>query len=175
LCAAGAAPTIFGSVALPLDSKHTQGAQIPMPIFDEGLNMKGVVRVAAQWSSSYPRRVKVVLNGLQGLPEDGPATEVACRFSTSSGKSVVGPKVGLACGFADFSHTVVDTLELLDEADKLTLEVILFGPDGAPALFGKADATLPGDAPKEESVNIAGPSGARAQVHINTAWLPDSG
>ena len=59
---AGGPATIFGSVALPLDSKHTQGAQIPMPIFDEGLNMKGVVRVAAQWSSNYPRRVKVVTN-----------------------------------------------------------------------------------------------------------------
>jgi len=58
---AGGAPTIFGSVALPLDSKHTQGAQIPMPIFDEGLNMKGVVRVAAEWSTNFPRRVKALL------------------------------------------------------------------------------------------------------------------
>jgi hypothetical protein len=55
---AGGAPSIFGSVALPLDSKHTQGATIPMPIFDEGLNMKGVVRVAAEWSTNYPRRIK---------------------------------------------------------------------------------------------------------------------
>ncbi len=46
--ASGGAPSIFGSVALPLDSKHTQGAQIPMPIFDEGLNMK----VTAPYPSS---------------------------------------------------------------------------------------------------------------------------
>ena len=46
-----AAVSVFGSVALPLDFKHTQGKQIPMPIFDEGLNMKGIVRVAAAWST----------------------------------------------------------------------------------------------------------------------------
>jgi hypothetical protein len=143
-----------------------------MPIFDEGLNMKGVVRVAAQWSSSFPRRVKVVLNGLQDLPEDGPATEVACRFTTSSGGSQVGPKVGLMFGCAQFEGAALDQLELQDETDKLTCEVVLFGPDGAPSLFGKADATLPGDGPgKDESVNIAGPSGMRAKVHIKAAWV----
>ena len=35
------AASVLGSVGLPLDYKHTQGKQIPMPIFvDEGLDME---------------------------------------------------------------------------------------------------------------------------------------
>ena len=81
-------------------------------------------------------------------------------------------------GTADFSGAVLDQLELQDESDKVTLEVLLFGPDGTAAVsYGKADCTLPpGDGAagtsKDESVNIAASDGgSRAQVHIKTSWV----
>jgi hypothetical protein len=81
--------SVFGSVALPLDSKHTVGTHIPMPIFDEGLNMKGVVRVAASWAPSYPRRLKVELLGVQDLPENSDLTDVTCRIKNNNGEMQV--------------------------------------------------------------------------------------
>jgi hypothetical protein len=53
-----------------------------VPIFDEGLNMKGVVRVAAKWIINYPRRVKVALFGLQDLPENVGATAAVSATKT---------------------------------------------------------------------------------------------
>mmetsp|Transcript_21589 Transcript_21589/g.39340 ORF Transcript_21589/g.39340 Transcript_21589/m.39340 type:complete len:190 (+) Transcript_21589:257-826(+) len=177
---AAGGPTIFGSVALPLDSKHTQGAQIPMPIFDEGLNMKGVVRVAACWSSSFPRRVKVTLQGVQDLPEsaDGQGwSEVSCRVLTQSGLSQATPsKCAVMAGCADLKSVGLDQLEMQDEQDRLTVEVLLYGAginNGQGVVFGRADITLPSDGPaKDEAVAIAGMEEARpAIVHLRTSWV----
>ena len=129
----GKSPAIFGSVALPLDSKHTQGAQIPMPIFDEGLNMKGVVRVAAQWEINWPRQVRVSLFALRDIPEDTEATGVTVRFfSSKSASSQTAKPAAIAGGggggggrFVSFEGQVLDHMELCDEEDRLQVEVLM--------------------------------------------------
>jgi hypothetical protein len=101
-----------------------------MPIFDEGLNMKGVVRVAACWSTSFPRRVKVTLQGVQDLPEDQEANEVACRVVTKSGMVQATPsKFSLMAGCADLKSVGLDQLEMQDEQDRLTVEVLVYGKE----------------------------------------------
>jgi len=101
-----------------------------MPIFDEGLNMKGVVRVAACWSTSFPRRVKVTLQGVQDLPEDQEANEVACRVVTKSGMVQATPaKSSLMAGCAELKSTGLDQLEMQDEQDRLTVEVLVYGKE----------------------------------------------
>jgi uncharacterized coiled-coil protein SlyX len=169
---AGASPTIFGSVALPLDSKHTQGAQIPMPIFDEGLNMKGVVRVTAMWSTNYPRRIKITLQGIQDLPESADYAAVSCRLVTLSGKSQIAAKESIVLGYADFKGQSLDQVELADEADKLSLEIILYPESGdRPTSFGVTEVHLPGDVGKDETIAVGSAGGRPARVHFRTAWV----
>jgi hypothetical protein len=169
--------TIFGSVALPLDSKHTQGAQIPMPIFDEGLNMKGVVRVAALWSSSYPRRLKLALQGVQDVPEalTPLGTLAACRLvAQASGQTLASEKVAVTAGCCDLKGRVLEGLEMHDESDRLSLELVLFADgDASGALFGRADVALPGDGPgmDEAIVVVNEASGGRAVVFLRAAWV----
>lgn len=57
----GGGASVFGVVALPLDSKHTRGAEVPMPVFDEMLNMRGVLRVSSHWKVEWPRVLRVTL------------------------------------------------------------------------------------------------------------------
>ena len=51
-------------------------------------------------------------------------------------------------------------------------QVLLVGGDGGASLFGKADVELPADGPpKDQSVVIAAGDGARAVIHVKTAWF----
>jgi hypothetical protein len=175
----GAGATIFGSVALPLDSKHTQGVQIPMPIFDEGLNMKGVVRVAAIWSTSYPRRLKMALQGVQDVPEAmaPPGTFAACRFvSTISGQAQASEKVAISAGCCDLKGRMLEGLEMSDENDRLAVELLLFqdeNPNNPGVIFGRAEVTLPGDGPGVDEAIVVTQlegGGERAVVFLRTTW-----
>jgi len=180
--AGGSGPTIFGSVALPLDSKHTQGAQIPMPIFDEGLNMKGVVRVAAKWSVHFPRKLKVTLLGVadchpHGIDAKGsPNHAVQVKLSTSSGSSQRGAPCGLTQASADLQMQTLDQVSVDSEGDKVTVELfVISGASGDVVSFGKAEIGHPAEGPpKDMRVPIAyAPGTPPAVVLLRSSWGSD--
>jgi hypothetical protein len=165
--------SIFGSVALPLDGKHTLGSPIPMPIFDEGLNMKGVVRVAASWAPTYPRKVKVILQGIQDLPENSGATSVACKLLTVSGGSQMGNRRDLVDGgCANFDGEVFDQLTLEHENDHLAMEILLYAEESdEPVFLSKTDIALPSEGQaKDEVVSFTTHKGVPAKLHVKASW-----
>ena len=136
--------------------------------------MKGVVRVAAKWLINYPRRVKVALFGLQDLPENVGATAATVRFFANNSSQTAKPSAIMAAGFASFEGQVLEQVELVDEQDRLNVEVLLLQDITKTEImsFGKTVVPLPKDgASQGHDLTVTTKDGARrVAMHVKLSW-----